>query len=250
LYEISAYIVRAVERWACMVFLAIGLLVVSVVLYAITGEGDTIAGLPREDFPRLAGPLAILIFLMSGVARLKAGQAGQALKALGIWVAIGMVLVGLYAYRAELGEAGSRMVEQLQPGAVQTVVSGTNGKGAVVKIKRSSGHFVVKAKINGKAIHMIVDTGASTVVLRSEDARRAGIQLNALNYTIPVETANGRAFAARIRLEKVSLGDLSLDKVEALVTRPGVLHQSLLGMSFLSRLQSYEFSGNQLVMRS
>ena len=57
-----------------MVFLAIGLLVVSVVLYAMTGEGDTIAGLPREDFPRLAAPLAILIFLMSGAARLTRGQ--------------------------------------------------------------------------------------------------------------------------------------------------------------------------------
>jgi aspartyl protease family protein len=233
-----------------MVFLAIGLLVVSVALYAITGEGDTIAGLPREDFPRLAGPLAILIFMMSGAARLKTGQASQALKALGIWVAIGMVLVGVYAYRAELGEVGDRVVEKLQPGSVQTVSSGAGGRGAIIKIKKTEGHFVAKAKVNGKAVQMIVDTGASTVVLRSEDARRAGIQLAALNYTVPVETANGRAYAARIKLDKVSLGDLSLEKVDALVTKPGVLHQSLLGMSFLSRLQSYEFSGNQLVMRS
>jgi aspartyl protease family protein len=87
------------------------------------------------------------------------------------------------------------------------------------------------------------------VVLRPEDARKAGIELNALNYTIPVETANGRAFAARVKLDRVSLGDLTIEKVDALVTRPGALHQSLLGMSFLSRLRSYEFSGNQLVMR-
>ncbi len=233
-----------------MVFLAIGLLVVSVVLYAITGDGGTIAGLPREDFPRLAGPLALLIFLMSGAVRLKSGQASQALKALGIWVAIGVVLVGVYTYRAELGEVGDRVVEQLQPGAVQTVASGVDGRGVAIKIKKTEGHFIVKAKVNGKAVHMIVDTGASTVVLRSEDARRAGIQTGALNYTVPVETANGRAYAARIKLDKVTLGELSLDKVDALVTKPGVLHQSLLGMSFLSRLQSYEFSGNQLVMRS
>jgi aspartyl protease family protein len=233
-----------------MVFLAIGLLVVSVVLYAITGDGDTIAGLPREDFPRLAGPLAILIFLMSGAARLTPGKAGQALKALGIWAAILLVIAGVYTYRAEIGAAGDRVVEQLQPGGVQTVASGVDGRGTVVKIRKTEGHFIVKARVNGKSVHMIVDTGASTVVLRSEDARRAGIQLNALNYTVPVETANGRAFAARIKLEKVSLGELSLDQVEALVTKPGVLHQSLLGMSFLSRLQSYEFSGNQLVMRS
>ncbi|MGO9484196.1 MAG: TIGR02281 family clan AA aspartic protease [Rhodomicrobium sp.] len=233
-----------------MVFLAIGLLVVSAVLYAITGDGDAIAGLPRDNFLRLTASLTILILLMSGAARMAHGKTRQALKALGIWAAIGVVLVGVYTYRAELGAVGDRVVEQLQPGSVQTLSSGIDGRGAVVKIKKTEGHFIVKAKVNGKSVHMIVDTGASTVVLRSEDARRAGIQLNALNYTVPVETANGRAFAARVKLEKVALGDLTLDKVDALVTKPGALHQSLLGMSFLSRLQSYEFSGNQLVMRS
>ncbi len=233
-----------------MVFLAIGLLVVSVLLYALTGDGDTIAGLPREDFPRLAAPLAVAILLMSVAARLSPGRAGQALKALGIWAAIGLVLVGVYSYRVELGAAGDRVVQELQPGSVQTVTPGIDGRGAVVKIRKTEGHFIAKAKVNGRSVHMIIDTGASTVVLRSEDARRAGIALNALNYTVPVETANGRAFAARVRLDKVSLGDLTLEKVDALVTKPGALHQSLLGMSFLSRLQSYEFSGNQLVMRS
>jgi aspartyl protease family protein len=231
-----------------MIFLAIGLLAVSVVLYAITGEGDTIAGLPREDFPRLAAPLSILIFLMAGASRLWRGRAAEALKALGSWMAIGLVLVALYAYRAEIGEVGDRVAQELQPGSVQTVSQGPHG--TVVRIRKTEGHFVAKARVNGRSVHMIVDTGASAVVLRSEDARRAGIQLNALNYTIPVETANGKAFAARVKLDTVSLGELTLENVDALVTRPGALHQSLLGMSFLSRLQSYEFSENQLMMRS
>ena len=124
-----------------MVFLAIGLLVVSVALYFVTGEGDTIAGLPREDFPRLAAPLAILIFLMSGAVNLTAGKTGQALKALGIWAAIGLVLAGVYAYRAELGAVGDRVVEELQPGSVQTVTPGAGGRGAVVKIKKIRGAF-------------------------------------------------------------------------------------------------------------
>ncbi len=233
-----------------MIFLAIGLLAVSVVLYAVTGEGDTIAGMPREDFPKLAAPLSILIFLMAGTARLTAGRAAEALKALGSWMAIGLVLVALYAYRAELGEVGDRVVNELQPGSVQTVSPGVEGHGAVVRIRKTEGHFIAKTRVNGRSVQMIVDTGASTVVLRSEDARRAGIQLNSLTYSVPVETANGRAFAARVKLDKVSLGELTLEKVDALVTRPGVLHQSLLGMSFLSRLQSYEFSGNLLLMRS
>ncbi|MGO9473687.1 MAG: TIGR02281 family clan AA aspartic protease [Rhodomicrobium sp.] len=232
-----------------MIFLAIGLLVVSVVLYALTGEGDTIAGLPREDFPRLAGPLSLFIFLMAGTARLTAGRAAEALKAVGGWMAVGLVLVALYAYRAELGQVGDRVVQELNPGSVQTVAPDAAGRGAVVKIRGTGGHFEAKAKVNGRNIQMIVDTGASTVVLRYQDAHKAGIPVDSLSYTVPVETANGRAFAARVKLDKVSLGDLTLDKVDALVTRRNALHKSLLGMSFLSRLQSYEFSRDQLLMR-
>jgi aspartyl protease family protein len=103
--------------------------------------------------------------------------------------------------------------------------------------------------VNGRTVRLIVDTGASTVVLRPEDARNAGIKLSELVYTVPVETANGRAFAAPIRLEKISIGYLTVHKVDALVTRPGALQRSLLGMSFLSRLRSYEFTGNQLVLK-
>ncbi len=233
-----------------MFFLAIGLLVVSSLLYLLTGEAGMIAGLPRQDFLRLAAALSLPIFVMSALARFAAGKTGQALKALGIWAAIGIVLVGVYAYRAELGEVGDRVVQELQPGSVQTVSTGAGGRGAVVKVRKTQGHFIARAKVNGRSVHMIVDTGASTVVLRSEDARRAGIEIKRLNYTVPVETANGRAYAARVKLDKVSLGELTLEKVEALVTKPGALHQSLLGMSFLSRLRSYEFTGNQLLMRS
>ncbi len=234
-----------------MIFLAIGLLAVSIVLYVLTGEGDTIAGLPREEFPRVAGLLSLLIFLMAGAARLTAGRASEALKALGSWAAIGLVVVALYAYRSELGEVRDRVVQELQPGSVQTVSPGEAGRGAVVSIRKTGdGHFIAKAQVNGKVIRMIVDTGASTVVLRPEDARKAGIQVGTLDYSVPVETANGRAFAARVRLDRVSLGELTLEKVEALVTRPGALQQSLLGMSFLSRLRSYEFSGNKLLMKS
>jgi aspartyl protease family protein len=234
-----------------MVFLAIGLLAVSVVLYALTGEGDTIAGLPREDFPRVAGLLSLLIFLMAGATRLSAGKAAQALRALGAWMAIGLVVLTLYAYRGELGEVRDRVVQELQPGSVQTVAPGAEGRGAIVSIRKTGdGHFIARTRINGKNISMIVDTGASTVVLKLEDAMKAGIRVTELDYTVPVETANGRAFAARVRLDRISLGELTLDKVEALVTRRGALQQSLLGMSFLSRLRSYEFSGNRLLMKS
>lgn len=234
-----------------MIFLALGLLVVGVVLYAAAGEGVDIAGIPREDFVQLTALLALLIFLASGLGRFTRGTIGEAVRALGAWFAFGLVLVVLYAYRAELSAVGDRVVEEFRPGNAETISAGDNGSGAVVKVRRASdGHFVARARVNGRTVRMIVDTGASTVVLRSEDARRAGVNVKQLNYSVPVQTANGRAYAARVRLDRVSIGRLTLENVDALVTRPGALHRSLLGMSFLSRLRSYEFSGNQLIMRS
>ncbi len=234
-----------------MIFLAVGFLVISILLYVLTGDGETIAGLQRGDFPRVAGLLAVLLFSIAGAGQLTRGRVAEAIRAAGAWVAIGLVFTVLYAYRSEIGEVRDRVVQEFQPGSVQTVSPGAAGRNAVVRIRKGGdGHFIARAQVNGKVVTMIVDTGASTVVLRPEDARRAGIQLNALSYTVPVETANGRAYAARIKLDRISLGGVILDKVDALITKPGVLQQSLLGMSFLSRLKSYEFSGNQLVMRT
>jgi aspartyl protease family protein len=119
-----------------------------------------------------------------------------------------------------------------------------------VKIrKRLDGHFTARTEINGKPVSMIVDTGASTIVLRPEDAEKAGIDVSRLSYTVPVLTANGRTVAARVRLDSVSLGPLTRHKVDALVAQPRALTESLLGMSFLSRLRSYEFSGDFLTLR-
>jgi aspartyl protease family protein len=233
-----------------MIFLALGLLVVGIGLYALNGNGSAIAGIPPDDFVRLTALLALLIFFLSGIGKWSRGSIGEAIRALGAWAAFGLVLVALYAYRAELSEVGDRVAEEFRPGNAETVSKGTQAQGAVVRVRRGSdGHFVAKAKVNGRTVRLIVDTGASTVVLRPEDARNAGINLSKLIYTVPVETANGRAFAAPVRLEKISIGYLSLHNIDALVTRPGTLRRSLLGMSFLSRLRSYEFTGNQLLMK-
>jgi len=64
-----------------------------------------------------------------------------------------------------------------------------------------------------------------------------------------VLTANGRTTAARVRLETVSIGPLQRDDVDALVAESKALTESLLGMSFLGRLRSYEFSGDFLSLR-
>jgi aspartyl protease family protein len=96
---------------------------------------------------------------------------------------------------------------------------------------------------------MLVDTGASTVVLRPEDGQRLGFDVDDLRYSVPVQTANGTTYAASVRLRSLSVGKIKLNDVDALVAKRGTLRENLLGMSFLNRLNSYEFSGEYLTLR-
>jgi aspartyl protease family protein len=65
-----------------------------------------------------------------------------------------------------------------------------------------------------------------------------------------VQTSTGTTYAAHVRLRNLALGPISLNDVDALVAKPGALKENLLGMSFLSRLRSYEFTTDMLTLRS
>jgi aspartyl protease family protein len=143
----------------------------------------------------------------------------------------------------------ARVVVELVPGSAMTVEQSSGGLTEIRIRKRLDGHFTATVQVNEKPISMIVDTGASTIVLRPQDAKKAGVDIDNLDYRVPVLTANGRTLAARVWLDRVAVGPLDRNKVEALVAQPGALTQSLLGMSFLSRLRSYEFSGDFLTLR-
>jgi aspartyl protease family protein len=157
--------------------------------------------------------------------------------------------VTLYAYKNELMPIAARVVGELVPGTAMTVEESAGGVTEVRLRRRLDGHFTANVEVNGTPISMIVDTGATSIVLRPEDAAKAGIDVDSLSFRVPVLTANGRTMAARVRLDRVGIGPLDRHKVEGLVAQPGALTQSLLGMSFLSRLRSYEFSGDFLTLR-
>jgi len=232
-------------------WIALTLLVAAGLVLVLRHDAGTIAGLDAADFSAIIAAAALLIFLGLPLLGRYQGRIGSAFRDLAIWSATALALIALYSYRAELFQVANRVGgELLPPGTALTVESPDPGGRAVRIRKQPDGQFVVHAKVNGANVSMIVDTGASTVVLRQDDARRIGLDLANLSYTVPVETANGTAFAARVRLTRVFVGPVGLAKVEALVAKPGVLHQSLLGMSFLSRLRSYDFSGNFLTLRS
>lgn len=119
-----------------------------------------------------------------------------------------------------------------------------------VEISRSNdGDFALRVKINDHATPMVIDTGATSVVLTYETAKAAGLPLELLDYNVDVETANGRVRAARLTLDRLSIGKLVERSVPALVVPRGQLKTNLLGMSFLNRLESWEVRADRLMLR-
>jgi len=153
-----------------------------------------------------------------------------------------LLVVG-YTYRHELRDVADRVVAELMPGHVA-------GHGRRVEVVRSqSGDFTLAVHINGVRIPMVLDTGASSVVLTQEAAKAAGLPIEVLNYSVKVDTANGRTHAAAVTLDRLAVGNLVERSVPALVVQRGQLKNNLLGMSFLNRLESWEVRGDRLSMR-
>ncbi|MCB1883845.1 MAG: TIGR02281 family clan AA aspartic protease [Geminicoccaceae bacterium] len=172
------------------------------------------------------------------------GRFGAVVRMAVVWALIFAGLVGAYAWRGEAGFAARRTFAYFSPS--EPVLSGE--REVTVRVG-ADGHFRVWAEINGERVQFVVDTGASTIALTVEDARRVGIDLARLDYDQPVITANGQALTAGLDLDAVSIGPIRLDDVPTRVMQAGALDRSLLGMSFLSRLASVELRGSKLVLR-
>jgi aspartyl protease family protein len=119
-----------------------------------------------------------------------------------------------------------------------------------VQIARGlTGEFGLRAQINGVNAPMVIDTGATSVVLTYETAKAAGLPLELLDYDVEVETAGGHTRAARLTLDRLAIGKLVERSVPALVVPRGQMKTNLLGMSFLDRLESWEVRSDRLMLR-
>jgi aspartyl protease family protein len=224
--------------WGLLVGLGLALLI----LVARHDKG-AIAGLALDDFSALVIKVALLVFFAGAVLALFRHRLSAALEATVFWGLIGLLLAAGYTYRHDLRQIADRVMAEVVPGRPAT-------RGRVVEIARGTpGDFQVTAQINGARVSTVLDTGASAVVLTQEAAKAAGLPLEVLAYTVTVETANGRTRAAPVTLDRVAVGSIVERSVPALVAQPGQLKVSLLGMSFLNRLESWEVRGDRLMMR-
>jgi aspartyl protease family protein len=110
------------------------------------------------------------------------------------------------------------------------------------------GQFEAHAVINGLTVPVIVDTGATTVALSADTARRLGVMPPQSAFRLAISTANGLLYAAPVTLSDINVGGIVVRNVEAVVVPGSALPVSLLGMTFLSRISKFEIAGGQLTL--
>jgi aspartyl protease family protein len=113
----------------------------------------------------------------------------------------------------------------------------------------SNGQYQTEMEIDQTPVRALVDTGATLVALTAEDARQLDIDPQPSAFNIPARTANGTAKVAHVRLREISIGDITVHDVDAVVAQPGALRISLLGMSFLRKLSGFQVDAGRFVMK-
>lgn len=134
--------------------------------------------------------------------------------------------------------------EQATPATPVSTARYASGRGET--LQANQGHYYGNFEINGRKQMGLIDTGASVVAINVSTARKLGLSPSGLNFNALVSTANGVVKAARATLNRVELGSIRVDNVEAMVLPDASLSGMLIGMSFLNRLSSYRVENGAL----
>ena len=186
------------------------------------------------------------------------GSRQAAAMAAGWLFAAGCTVVGI-AYFSEIKASAQNLLGVQAPTATRVAIGERDGRaaplpaavsaGRTVELKAGAyGHFHARAEINGQPISVMVDTGASIVALSFEDAQAIGLYVRDSDFTHRVSTANGYARIVPVTIDRITVGDIMVRDVSGAVMEAGKLGTTLLGMSFLSRLQRVDIRSGMLVL--
>ena len=166
---------------------------------------------------------------------------GKAAKMLLAWVAIFGVGFALFAFRGDFSNLGQKLKDEaVGAPAVE------NAGGELRIPLQSDGHFWVDAEVNGAPVRFLIDSGASVTTISRDVADAAGIEAG-MRIAI-VETANGTVQMPKARAGQLKVGSIRLEDFPVLVAPQEGLN--VLGMNFLSSLDSWGVEGRTLVLRS
>lgn len=180
----------------------------------------------------------------------------QALTMASGWLVSGAIVGAGLFYATEVKDIAKALLGIKTPSfahsqtypAPQSQSGARGGAGRTVELKSNGNHYFATADVNGRRIDVMVDTGASMVALTHEDARRLSLFPRAGDFTLSVQTANGVSRFAPVTLDRVAIGGIEVRGVQAAVAEPGRLATTLLGMSFLSRLQRVDMRAGVMVL--
>jgi aspartyl protease family protein len=196
-----------------------------------------------DDWTDIAYGLGVVVLVTAGISRIRREAIGQHLRYAAIWAAIVAVVALGFAYRAEFADVGNHLKIAFSGGSPVAV-----GEHELAIPQDESGAYVVIAKVNGQRVLFMVDTGATETVLSPDDARRIGVNVEALSFDREAETANGVGYGAHYAAETLEVGGLRLDGFKMVVNQ-APMSTSLLGMSFLNRLESFQFGRGKLTLK-
>ncbi|MES2472477.1 MAG: TIGR02281 family clan AA aspartic protease [Pseudomonadota bacterium] len=200
---------------------------------------------PEESLsnPDVIQTVAVLALVSSSLLFVRHFNVKQTVRNILLWLGVGAVLVLGFSYQEELMGIGQRLRADLIPGTpLQT------SAGEMVISASEGGGFHANGTVNGTPVRFLVDTGASSIVLSPADAKKLGIDLDNLVFNRAYETANGIGYGASATVDELTVGHIRLTNVPVSINQ-APMRNSLLGMTFLNRMKSFNISGRKLVLR-
>ena len=196
-------------------------------------------GVSMFDNPYGAKSAIFLIVIGGSVIYFSRASHSAIMKAMLSWFAILTLISGFYIFNKD---DSYTLNNSVSPTRIVT----DNGE---MQVKRApDGHFWLMTQINGRNMPMMVDTGASMVVLSKKDASKLGINMADLNFNGSSYTANGKVSYARMRLAEFTIGNVSF-KNFLVTVNGGEMEVSLLGLDALNKFSSYEMRGDTMILR-
>lgn len=224
------------------------LLAVFLVILAFYLAGPPVQGfVGDEDAGRRIVYLMVfacgLCFASAGRLLLRGGT--RTMRASVIWIGVFLGITFSYANRVELSEFYDRARGNILPSVALSTAQGE------AELRRAwDGHYRAEAEVNGVTMRLMIDTGASMVLIPYEMAGELGLNPETLKFSVPVTTANGNSTVAPVRISSIKIGPIAIFDVQAAIAHPGMLNGGLLGMSFLDKLDETTFKGDKLILRN
>lgn len=176
------------------------------------------------------------------------GTSVVALAILGLQTFNSVDLSALTAPSADQGQQSASVQPQKRASQGSETLDQATTYGEVEIRAARNGNFYTDASINGTGMKVLVDTGASFIALTYKDAEALSLDPLNLDYSMKIHTANGVSSAAPVELDEVTVAGITVNNVQAIVSRPGALGITLLGMSYLSRAGGFKIAGDRLIL--